>query len=246
VGRFLSVIAVLAIIAGLSILGHASNAVQEIEGILFLGFGFLILGFGGVLIAISDVSSILKGRLPIPKEPEPIPKEPEPKKSWKDWLFQNEAQGAHSEESPGSQLRLGRMYAIGQGVPQDYVQAHMLLSLAAARAKKEANRAMVVKERNELAAKMTPDQIAEAQRLARASGPRSEPWCDARSPIAGSNSIIGCAASHRRGRPRNYLFSSRCVVRTHAAFRGRQGETAASGHQPIERSSTSPQFSCHR
>jgi uncharacterized protein len=50
----------------------------------------------------------------------------------------------------------------GNGVLQDYVLAHMWLNLAAAQGDKDA-----AKQRDELAAKMTPDQIAEAQRLAR-------------------------------------------------------------------------------
>jgi TPR repeat protein len=55
---------------------------------------------------------------------------------------------------------LGLMYYSGQGVPQDYVIAHMWLSLAAAGGNFTA-------ERDFIAAKMTPAQIAEAQKLAR-------------------------------------------------------------------------------
>jgi TPR repeat protein len=47
-----------------------------------------------------------------------------------------------------------------QGVPQDYVIAHMWLSLAAAGGNFTA-------ERDFIAAKMTPAQVAEAQKLAR-------------------------------------------------------------------------------
>jgi uncharacterized protein len=54
------------------------------------------------------------------------------------------------------------MYAKGQGVPQDYVSAHMWYSLAAAEGLTDA-----AKERDTVAAQMTPAQIAEAQRLAR-------------------------------------------------------------------------------
>lgn len=49
----------------------------------------------------------------------------------------------------------------GTGVPQDYVQAHVWANLAAARGS-----ARALKLRDELAAKMTPDQIAEAQKAA--------------------------------------------------------------------------------
>ena len=62
----------------------------------------------------------------------------------------------------GAQSNLGAMYAQGQGVPQDYVLAHMWFNLAAAKGDADA-----VKNRDRVAAKMTPAQIAEAQKLAR-------------------------------------------------------------------------------
>ncbi len=58
---------------------------------------------------------------------------------------------------------LGRMHAAGQGVLQDYVRAHMLLNLAAADGVDGAAAA-----RDELAGKMTPQQIADAQQRASA------------------------------------------------------------------------------
>ncbi len=61
-----------------------------------------------------------------------------------------------------AQFIMGGMYNLGQGVPQDDVQAHMWLSLAAAQGIENARKA-----RDILAARMTPAQIAEAQRLAR-------------------------------------------------------------------------------
>jgi TPR repeat protein len=61
-----------------------------------------------------------------------------------------------------AQFNLGLMYYNGQGVPQDYVQAHMWFNLSAAN-----GNANAVKGRDIVAAKMTPAQIAEAQKLAR-------------------------------------------------------------------------------
>ena len=61
-----------------------------------------------------------------------------------------------------AQTNLGLMYANGQGVPKDYVQAHMWLNLAAAQ-----NDVAATKNRDLVVAKMTPAQIAEAQKLAR-------------------------------------------------------------------------------
>lgn len=68
-----------------------------------------------------------------------------------------------------AQHNLGLMYVNGQGVPQDYVQAHMWFNLAASRfvasEKEKRDRAAIA--RDQVAAKMTPAQIAEAQKLAR-------------------------------------------------------------------------------
>lgn len=71
-----------------------------------------------------------------------------------------------------AQFNLGLMYDQGQGVPQDSVEAHMWLSLAVSRAagddvKKFTN------ARDLVADKMTPRQIAEAQRRAAGWKPNS-------------------------------------------------------------------------
>ncbi len=68
-----------------------------------------------------------------------------------------------------TQNRLGIMYREGQGVPQDYVQAHMWFNLAASwfSAPEAENRDKAVENRDLAASKMTPAQIAEAQKLAR-------------------------------------------------------------------------------
>jgi hypothetical protein len=60
------------------------------------------------------------------------------------------------------QCLLGIKYETGTGVPQDYVLAHMWFNLAAAQGDDDA-----LKHRDRMASLMTPDQIAEAQRLAR-------------------------------------------------------------------------------
>ena len=58
-----------------------------------------------------------------------------------------------------AQVNLGLMYAMGWGVQQDYVAAHMWFNLAAAGGLKSAatNRELV-------AAKMTPQQIEDAEK----------------------------------------------------------------------------------
>ncbi len=65
-----------------------------------------------------------------------------------------------------TQSILGMMYESGKVVPQDYVQAHMWYNLIVAHAE-GIERDMAVKDRDRLAAKMTPEQIAQAQRLSR-------------------------------------------------------------------------------
>ncbi len=54
------------------------------------------------------------------------------------------------------------MYYGGEGVPQDYAQAHMWFNLAGAQGLEQA-----AKNRDNVAKRMTPTQIAEAEKLAR-------------------------------------------------------------------------------
>ena len=61
-----------------------------------------------------------------------------------------------------AQYNLGLMYGKGQGVPMDDVRAHMWFNLAAVKGDADA-----VKNRDIAAKKMTPQQMAEAQKLAR-------------------------------------------------------------------------------
>jgi uncharacterized protein len=68
----------------------------------------------------------------------------------------------------GAQKDLGVMYMNGQGVPQNYVLAHMWLNLAGSQlpASQAKERDSVIKARDLVASKMTPAQIAEAQKMA--------------------------------------------------------------------------------
>ncbi len=65
----------------------------------------------------------------------------------------------------GAQLGLGFIYREGRGAPQDYAQACMWFDLAS-RATDSDIRTRGTKNRDALAAEMTPSQIAEAQRMA--------------------------------------------------------------------------------
>jgi TPR repeat protein len=74
---------------------------------------------------------------------------------------------AAEQNFPAAQHNLGLLYLYGQGVRQDYIQAHMWLNLAATRFTPGADRDAAVRNRDGVAARMTPAQVAEAQRLAR-------------------------------------------------------------------------------
>ena len=69
-----------------------------------------------------------------------------------------------------AQFNLGTLLAKGSnGVPPDYVRSHMWFDVAAKTYPESAteSRERAVSSRNSVAAKMTPAQIAEAERLAR-------------------------------------------------------------------------------
>ena len=66
-----------------------------------------------------------------------------------------------------AQANLSWLYANGQGVAQDDTHALMWSTLALAHAEDDATRELALKVRDGVTAKMTPDQIAAAQRMAR-------------------------------------------------------------------------------
>ena len=80
------------------------------------------------------------------------------------WFHQAAKQG-----DADAQNKLGDMYRNGEGVPQDSVQAYMWFTLAATcfPASETEKRDKAIKDREEVAAKLTVEQIAEAERLAR-------------------------------------------------------------------------------
>jgi len=69
-----------------------------------------------------------------------------------------------------AQRRLGQMYERGEGVQQDFVKAYMWYSLGSANDGVEAGTRL----RDALVKKMDPDQIAEAQKLAREWKPKGK------------------------------------------------------------------------
>jgi TPR repeat protein len=84
-------------------------------------------------------------------------------------LFRLAAQQGHKT----AQYNLGVMYNKGQGVVQDYVKAHSWFNLAAVYGDPAA-----LGGRDSVAKRMTPQQIADAQKLARDCQARNFKKCD--------------------------------------------------------------------
>lgn len=91
---------------------------------------------------------------------ESVPQDPAEAARW----FRNAAEQGNAD----AQNNLGVMYVNGEGVPQDDVLAHMWVNLSAAQGIQYAQRNL-----DAIARRMTPDQIAEAQRMAREWKPSS-------------------------------------------------------------------------
>ena len=77
----------------------------------------------------------------------------------------NSEDGAPGEANASEDafFQLGMMYSTGSSVPADYVAAHKWFNLAAMRGNAEA-----IRLRREIADQMSEDEIAAAQRAARA------------------------------------------------------------------------------
>jgi uncharacterized protein len=64
-----------------------------------------------------------------------------------------------------AQFNLGDIYALGRGIERDYVQAHMWYNLSASRSNGE-DQKRGAGARDDVAKKLSPQQLEEAQRLA--------------------------------------------------------------------------------
>lgn len=90
-----------------------------------------------------------------------VPQNPAEAANW----FRRAAEQDYTE----AQHNLGAMYASGQGVKRDYIQAYKWLDLCAAK-----GNSGCASQRDQVARKLKPSQIAEAQRLATEFTPRKE------------------------------------------------------------------------
>ncbi len=73
-----------------------------------------------------------------------------------------------------AQIRLARLYAEGLGLARDPVQAFKWFAIAIVRGSDSYARANATKGRDDIATKMSPAQVAEAERLARDWKPKAE------------------------------------------------------------------------
>lgn len=79
----------------------------------------------------------------------------------REWFEKAAAQG-----DAGAQYNLRGFYEFGHGVTQDYVRAYMWYNVAATSSTNDAPKDIAAENRDEIAGRMTPAQIAAGQRLA--------------------------------------------------------------------------------
>jgi TPR repeat protein len=77
---------------------------------------------------------------------------------------------AADQDNLDAQFNLGEMYELGNGVPQDYVLAYMWFALVAS----HGTRPYAMRGRDRVAQQMSPEKIAEAQKLAEEWRPKLE------------------------------------------------------------------------
>jgi hypothetical protein len=117
---------------------------------------------------VSDDAYYLRVKVPYLQQHRAAnPYDPRPDSEILSWAKATAMQGDTSAE--GS---LGIMYWTGKGVPQDYVEAYKWLNLALVQSGQFDQYETDV--RNRIAQQMTPEQIAEAQRLSREFQPHKE------------------------------------------------------------------------
>ena len=78
-----------------------------------------------------------------------------------DWWRRSAAQGFLD-----AQLALGNMYAGGTGIPKDPVRAYMWFDIAAAQSGDDWLRGIAASNRDAIAARMTPEEVAKAKGMA--------------------------------------------------------------------------------
>lgn len=95
-----------------------------------------------------------------------------------------------------AQNNIGAMFAYGRGVPQDYIKAYMWYSLAAAHLPAGADRQFTEENREGIATRMTPDQVARAQQLSLAWETTVKDAAGAAHQIASADSALCERAEH--------------------------------------------------
>lgn len=111
---------------------------------------------------------------------------------------------------PAAQLAMGRAFANGDGVLQDYVQAYVWFNLATSKFS-GAQFAASAAERNEVSSKMTAGQIAQAQKLARDWKPRNITVQSMRQPVLSEQQQAFCSVFQEDG-PRRKQYAARVAA----------------------------------
>ena len=107
-----------------------------------------------------------------------------------------EWQAAAAAGDRRAMLALGRVFAKGLGAPQNDVEAHQWFNLAASRGEVAA-----LEERDAVAARMTPQQVAEAQTRAQAWQPIPQPGAVFRDCADCPEMVVVPAGSYMMGSP---------------------------------------------
>ena len=107
-----------------------------------------------------------------------------------------EWQAAAAAGDRRAMLALGRLFAKGLGAPQNYVEAHKWFNLAASRGE-----AAALEERDAVAARMTPQQVAEAQTRAQTWQPIPQPGAVFRDCADCPEMVVVPAGSYMMGSP---------------------------------------------
>lgn len=81
---------------------------------------------------------------------------------------------AAEQGDPFAQASIGILYRFGKGIPQDFVQAYMWFTLAANQTT-GGDQDSIVELRDATAARMSPEQLAEAKRRVQDWKPKSKP-----------------------------------------------------------------------
>jgi hypothetical protein len=142
-----------------------------------------------------------------------------------------------------AQYNLGVSYQEGEGVPQDYVEAHVWLNIAVSHASSD-KREKWVKSRDEVAQKMSRPQIAEAQHRARESSNASLPDAigDAERGDPAAQANVGIMYFEGKGVPQDFVEAHMWLNLATSRVTSDLKQTHARQREDVTREMTAPQI----